>query len=87
MGDLYDVTMAGAPLVTVEWVDITGCNEPGLSRRWTVGHLLAIDWISEGVPSVVTATTWDEDGWSDYSTYPCACVLNLADLREALQYA
>ena len=72
-----------APLVTVEWVDITGSHDqPGLTRRWTDGRLLSVDYESEGVTCVVLGNTWDEDGWSDYSTFPASCVLNLAELVE-----
>lgn len=74
-----------ARLVTVEWVDITGSHDaPGLTRRWTDGRLLSVDYESEGVPCVVLGNTWDEDGWSDYSTFPASCVLNLDDLMETL---
>lgn len=74
-----------APLVTVEWVDITGSSDaPGLTRRWTDGRLLAVDFESEGVPCVVLGITRDEDGWSDYSTFPASCVLNLDDLVDEL---
>lgn len=74
-----------APLVTVEWVDITGnAGEPGLTRRWTDGRLLSLDFESEGVACVVLGQTWDEDGWSDYSTFPASCVLNLDELVEKL---
>lgn len=84
---MFDLSPGQAPLVTVEWLDITGSgSDPGLTRRWSVGHLLAVGWESEGVPCVVVSTTWDEGGWSDYSTFPATCVLNLGDLREAMQH-
>ncbi len=74
-----------ARLVTVEWVDITSdVSTPGLTCRWTDGRLLSVDFDSEGVPCVVLGNTWDEDGWSDYSTFPASCVLNLDDLVEAI---
>lgn len=81
----FDLTPGGAPLVTVEWVDICAGETPGLALRWTVGYLLAVDYVSEGVPCVVTATTWDEGGWTEYDTFPAACVLNLAELRDMLE--
>lgn len=74
-----------APLVTVEWLDIaSSISEPGLVRRWTDGRLLAVDHESEGVPCVLLGATWDEGGWSDYSTFPASVVVNLDDLRQAL---
>ena len=73
--------------MTVEWVDITGSHSaPGLTRRWTDGRLLSVDYESEGVECVVLGSTWDEDGWTDYSTFPSACVLNLGELREELEH-
>jgi hypothetical protein len=74
-----------SPLVTVEWVDITGSHEkPGLTRRWTDGRLLSVNYESEGVTCVVLGSTWDEDGWTDYNTFPAACVLNIEELRTAI---
>jgi len=81
-----DVSPGQASLVTVEWVDITGtASEPGLVRRWTDGRLLSVDFVSETVECVVLGQTWDEDGWSDYSTFPASCVLNLEELRHCLK--
>ncbi len=81
----YDHIHPGtAPLVTVEWVDITGGTAPGLTRRWTDGRLLDVEYESEGVLCVVLGTTWDEDGWSDYNTFPASCVLNIDDLVDVL---
>jgi hypothetical protein len=78
-----ELTPGKAPLVTVEWVDITGtASEPGLVRRWTDGRLLAVDFESETKACVVLGQTWDEDGWSDYSTFPASCVLNIDELRQ-----
>lgn len=82
-----DIKPGQAPLVTVEWVDITSAGAPGLTRRWTDGRLLSLDYESEGVVCVVIGNTWDEDGWSDYSTFPATCVLNIEDLREAADHA
>lgn len=83
---MIDVPPGKAPLVTVEWLDITGTSdEPGLSRRWTDGRLLSVNYTSEGAPCVVLGQTWDEDGWSDYSTFPASVVCNMDDLLEALR--
>lgn len=84
---LFDRTPGRAPLVTVEWVDICASETPTLALRWTVGFLLAVDYMSEGLPCVVTATTWDEDGWTEFDTYPSACVMNLDEMKEALDNA
>ena len=63
--------------VTVEWLDITGSHsDPGLTRRWTVGKVLSSTFVSEGVECVVLGTTWDEDGWSDFSTFPKAIIVS-----------
>ena len=60
----YQNSPGNAPVVTVEWVDITGGQDSaGATLRWTLGHLLSVDHESEGIPCVVTAITWDEDGW------------------------
>lgn len=75
-----DVHPNEARKVHVEWLDITGTSDgPMLSRRWTLGHLLSTTHISEGVECVVTAITWDEDGWIDFATYPKTIVLSLED--------
>lgn len=81
----FDTPPRRAPIVTVEWVDITGSqSHPGLTRRWTDGRLLSVDWADEGQECVVLGSTWDEDGWTDFSTFPLGCVLNIEELREAI---
>ena len=73
-----DVGPRDARLVHVEWLDITGdSGSIGLARRWTVGHLLSTTHISEGVECTVTGITWDEDGWSEFSTYPNSVIVSL----------
>ena len=75
-----DITPRGCRIVHVEWLDITGTtDEPGLDRRWTLGHLLSTTHISEGVECTVLGTTWDEDGWADFATFPNEIVLTLED--------
>jgi hypothetical protein len=77
----YEIPPSQAKLVTVEWLDITGSgDEPQLTRRWSVGHLLSTTFISEGAECVVLGTTWDEDGWSDYSTFPASVVLTIEEV-------
>lgn len=64
--------------VHVEWLDITGTsNSPELARRWTLGHLLSTTFISEGVECTVLGITWDEDGWTDFSTFPNSIILSV----------
>lgn len=76
-----DVSPSSAKLVSVEWLDITGSgHDPGLTRRWSVGYLLSTTMISEGAPCVVLGTTWDEDGWSDFSTFPVSIVLTMEEV-------
>lgn len=83
MGDLSEETPGAVPIVVVEWADITGDqSEPGLTRRWTVGWLLGREVISEGLPCVVVAATWDEGGWQDFSTIPEGVVLSLDVIGE-----
>jgi len=75
-----DVSPQEARKVHVEWIDITGTSDsPSLSRRWTLGHLLSTTFVSEGVECVVLGNTWDEDGWTDFSTFPYSVVLSLED--------
>lgn len=77
----YDTPPSGAKPVIVEWVDITGSSDsPGLTRRWSIGHLLSSTYSSEGATCVVLGTTWDEDGWSDYSTFPANVVLSVEEI-------
>lgn len=64
----------------VEWLDITGTeNEPELSRRWTLGYVLSTTFTSEGMECTVVGTTWDEDGWSGFSTFPNAIIVSLEE--------
>lgn len=74
-----DVGPKEARLVHVEWLDITGGDDISLTRRWTVGHLLSTTHMSEGLECTVTGITWDEDGWTEFSTYPNAVILSLED--------
>lgn len=74
-----DVGPKEARLVHVEWLDITSGEDTELTRRWTVGHLLSTTHMSEGLECTVTGITWDEDGWTEFSTYPNAIILSLED--------
>ena len=77
-----DQTPRKCKIVHVEWLDITGTSDsPELSRRWTLGHLLSTDFVSEGVECTVLGITWDEDGWSDYSTFPNSIVVSREDAK------
>ena len=76
----YDKVPSHCPVVHVEWLDITGDSDgPGLTRRWSLGHLLSTTYISEGVVCTVLGSTWDEDGWTDYDTFPNSVVLSLEE--------
>lgn len=62
-----DLTPGSAPLVIVEWLDIASGVE--IIRRWTTGWLLSTSYVSEGRQCIHTASTWDESGWDELSTY------------------
>ncbi len=71
------LTPAQAPLVVVEWLDITG-GARELTRRWSCGFLMSNEHDSEGTPCVLLAGTWDEDdGWSDYNTFLSSVVRDI----------
>lgn len=75
-----DLSPNSCRCVHAEWLDITGTSDgPELSRRWTLGHLLSTTFISEGVECTVLGITWDEDGWTDFSTFPNSIILSLED--------
>lgn len=74
-----EVSFGRAKKVVVEWLDITGSSTegPGLTRRWTLGYLLSTTHISEGLECTVLGNTWDEDGWTDTSTFPNAIIVGV----------
>lgn len=79
---LYDeLSTKSASRVEVEWIDIC-CDQGGvgLSRRWTLGYLLDREYESEGLPCLVLAQTWDEDGWADYYTIPHVVVVSVEEI-------
>jgi hypothetical protein len=77
---LYETPPNSKP-VCVEWLDITGSGgSPGLTRRWTTGHLLSTTHVSEGVQCTVLGTTWDEDGWTDFNTFPNSIIVSVEEL-------
>ena len=83
--DVPDLGANKAPLVAIMWVDIN--YNPGFPKgclRRTEGRLLCTNLNCEGVPHVVIAHTFDEDGWSDFDTFPAACCQNLDELQSAL---
>lgn len=70
-----------APVVTVEWLDVTyNSDTPALERRWTDGRLLSKRHISEGKRCIVLGSTWDEGGWKDFDTIPVALVVDIIEL-------
>jgi hypothetical protein len=73
-----EVSPGRAKAVVVEWLDITGSSgDPGLTRRWTLGYLLSSTYISEGRECTVLGNTWDEDGWTDTSTFPNSIIVGV----------
>ena len=65
----YDnLTPANTSLVIIEWEDIATDSEGiGCIDRWTVGWLLDREYKKK---YFVTAITWDDGGWSEFSTFP-----------------
>ena len=86
--DVPDLGANQAPRVDVQWAGIN--YNPGFPKgvlRRTEGRLLCTNLNCEGVPHVVVAHTFDEDGWSDFDSFPAACCTNLGDLESALKHA
>ena len=77
----YEEVLPGSAKASViEWLDITGTSDgPELSRRWTLGYVLSTTFLSEGVECTVLGITWDEDGWSDFSTFPNSIIVSLEE--------
>lgn len=76
-----DLNTKSAKRVEIEWIDICCAQDgTGLARRWTLGYLLDEELESEGLPCVVLAQTWDEDGWADFYTIPHAVVVSIEEI-------
>lgn len=59
------------PVVLV-WDDITYHHDtPGAQRRWTIG------WLIHDTDELLLASTWDEDGYSDFHTFPRTPILEV----------